>query len=315
VSPGRQGPSSEGTVVSDEVAVALLCEIAPVVVGLVDTDETIVDLGGALLPRLGYQREAWVGRRLPEMLDDPTVLALVRDGLAGRPAAGTTLLDGRTWLVSVRPELGGAGEVTGAAVVLTYDDQGDVHRELTAREAWNEQFAALIELSTDFIAIADLDGTVTYVNRAGRQLVGLAADEEALGRPTDDYFTDLGRALSREIEDSVRLTGSWQGESELRHFRTGESIPVSVDSFLVTRSSDGRPLALATVQRDLRARLRAEDALAVRVAEQRAIAELGRLALALPLEELMGEAVKLLAARYPDLDCGVLQRRADGRHS
>ena len=301
--------------VSEETAVALLCQVAPVVVGLVDTDETIVDVGGALLARLGHRREDWVGHRLPELLDDPTVLALVRDGLAGRPVSGTTVLDGRAWLVSVRTVVGGAGEVTGAAVVLNYADQGDVHRELTAREAWNEQFTALIELSTDFIAIADLDGTVTYVNRAGRQLVGLETEAEALGRPTEDYFTEHGRALSREIEDSVRLTGSWQGESELRHFGTGESIPVSVDSFLVTRSSDGRPLALATVQRDLRARLRAEEALAVRISEQRAIAELGRLALVLPLEDLMGEAVKLLAARYPDLDCGVLQRQADGRHS
>ena len=314
MAPGRQGPAGEGTAAC-EAACTLLSETAPVVVGVVDTDETILDLGGALLDRLGHRPEPWVGRRLSDVVDDATVLGVLREGLAGRPAEKTTVLNDRTRLLAARPVLGEAGEVTAAVAVLTYADQGDVHRELTVREAWNEQFAALIELSTDFIAIADLDGAVTYVNRAGRRLVGLETDEEALGRPTDDYFTDRGRALSREIEDAVWRTGSWQGESELHHFGTGEPIPVSVDSFLVTRSSDGRPLALATVQRDLRSRLHAEEALAVRVSEQRAIAELGRLALTLPLDELMGEAVRLLAARYPDLECGVMQRQPDGRHS
>ena len=80
---------------------------------------------------------------------------------------------------------------------------------------------------------------------------------------------------------------TWEGETSLRHFVTGEAIPVSANSFLVTRSSDGTPLALATVQRDLRARIRQEEALLVRAQEQRAVAELGRLALTMPLPELM----------------------------
>ena len=65
---------------------------------------------------------------------------------------------------------------------------------------------------------------------------------------------------------------------------------MSANSFLVTRSSDGTPLALATVQRDLRRRIRQERALAVRAQEQRDLAELGRLALTMPLPELMREA-------------------------
>ena len=103
--------------------------------------------------------------------------------------------------------------VGGAVVVLTYADVAEVHRELTATEAMNEQFAALVELSKDFIAIADLDGNVTFVNRPGRALVGLVTDEETLGRPTGGFFTDPGRDRSREIEESVRPLDYWESEA------------------------------------------------------------------------------------------------------
>ena len=312
---GRVDPSRGDFVASNEVAASLVSELAPIVVGLVDLDGKILDLGGAMLGSLGYDRADWLGRPLSEMVADEATLSLVRRGLSGHEVAGTAVLDGDPWLVAVRPVRSATGRVTGAAAVLTFADGGDVRRELTAQESLNQQFAALIEMSKDFIAIADLDGTVTYLNRAGRELVGLESDEETLGRPTDDYFTDQGGEKSREIEDFVRSNGSWQGDSQLHHFVTGESIPVSVNSFLVSRSSDGRPLALATVQRDLRSRLSAESTMAIRVQEQHAIAELGRLALSLPLTELMDETVRLVSVRYPMLTAGVLRRLPDGEHS
>ncbi|MGH3443872.1 MAG: EAL domain-containing protein, partial [Nocardioidaceae bacterium] len=190
------------------------------------------------------------------------------------------------------------------------DGQG---AENTDRENELEKFASLVDLCNDFIAMAEPDGAVTYVNRAGRELVGLTDPAEALGRPTDDYFTDAGRAKSAEIEDAVRTKGCWTGESELHHFGTGESIPVSVNSFLVTHPDTGAPLALATVQRDLRGRIRDERQLADRVREQRAVAELGRLALTQPLHELMRATVTLVAERYGDLECALFRRSVDGQ--
>jgi diguanylate cyclase (GGDEF)-like protein/PAS domain S-box-containing protein len=293
----------------------MLHDLAPVVIGRVDLDERLLDLGGGLLDRLGYRREDWIGQRLGDMVSDDTTLGLLRQALAGEPAASTTTLNGRSWLVAARPVRDRAGTVTGAVSVLTIADVGALHTELSAQEVLNEQLGTLIELSNDFIAIADLDGVVTYVNRAGRELVGLRSDEETLGRPTEDFFTDHGRSLSVEIEESVRDHGSWEGESELRHFGTGAAIPVSVNSFLVTRSSDGTPLALATVQRDIRARLVAEQAAALRIQEQHSLAELSRQGLSLPLAQLMEEAVQLVAARYRALTSGVLQLSPDGRTS
>ena len=298
-----------------EAAASILSEHASAVIGLVGPDETVLAFDGALLDQPGYERRDWVGRRVGDLIADEAVLRVIRRALAGERATGTTSMNGRTWSVAAGPVPGEHGAPGSAVYVLTFGDAGVVHRYVSATAALDEQFAALIEISQDFIAIADLDGSVTYVNQAGRALVGLEHDAEVLDRPTDDYFTDIGRAKFREIEEAVRSRGYWMGETSLRNFRTGEEIPVSAHSFLVTRASDGAPLALATVQRDLRSRKHQEAAMLARAQEQRAIAELGRQALTMSLTDLMGETVQLIHARYPSLVAGVLRRSADGRTS
>ena len=54
-----------------------------------------------------------------------------------------------------------------------------LQRELEQRAAAEEQaktFVALIENSTDMIAMADFEGRVLFVNAAGRALVGIPPD-------------------------------------------------------------------------------------------------------------------------------------------
>ncbi len=297
MSPGDLSAADADAAVR-RAAAAVLVEHAPAVIGHVGPDGALIGVCGGLLDTLGYQSEDWVGRRLTEMIAHPDLDRLVETGLAGLPAAEVVLLEGSSWRVVVAP-LHVDGAVAGALVVMTFSELVEVHHSLTATERLTEQFTALVELSNDFIALAELDGTVTFVNRAGRALVGLDTDEEALGRPTDDYFTPAGHAKSREIEDSVLAQGWWAGESELRHFGTGESIPVSVNSFLVTK--DGQPLALATVQRDLRSRIRTEQALALRSHEHRAIADLAQMALTRPVPDVLDEAMRQMTARHPGL--------------
>ncbi len=291
---------------------ALLGERAPVLVWTLGPDEGVTQLAGGLLDRFGYRPADWVGRPLGARLADRTALRLARAALAGESGTDLTSVDGSEWRVSADPLRAGSGEVTGAVLLLSVDPHAPARRDRApgVHASLPEKLAALVEMSDDFVAVADLDGTVTYVNRYGRELVGLGTDAEAVGRPTDDYFTDISRELSREIEESVREQGSWSGTSLLRHFDGGDPIPVRISSFLV-RGLDGTPLALATVQRDLRTHRQAEQAMAVRVQEQRALAELGRQALTLSLEDLLRVAVQLMAARYPTQSAAVLCRRDD----
>ncbi len=290
---------------SSEAARSLMAEYAPVVLGLVDAEERLVEIDGALLGR----QEVWrtrLGRKVSEITQDEAMIEMVRDGLRGAPRSDHVQVNGRPWLFAVRP-VHEDGQVTHVAVMLTYADVTAVHRELTASDAANQRFTAVIELSNSFVSVADLDGRVTYLNRAGRELVGLGSEEEALGRPMRDYFTEVALERVDEFRTSLRSRGSWQGQTTLRHFGTGEEIPVAVDAFVVTGPTETAPLGLAMVQRDLRPQLRAEAELASRIHEQQVVAEVGRLALSLPLAELMTEAVRLVHGRYPGLVPGILK--------
>jgi PAS domain S-box-containing protein len=128
----------------------------------------------------------------------------------------------------------------------------DSHRrELAERRKAEEEaktFVALVENSTDFIAMAAFDGRILFVNQAGRKLVGLEPTVDVRSLWLSDFHTP--EALSRA--DIIRRQGSWRGEGTLRHFGGGQQIPTRVSSFVV-RDAGGEPLCFATVQQDVRA--------------------------------------------------------------
>lgn len=186
---------------------------------------------------------------------------------------------------------------------------------LLAVNAELEQFRALVEASSDFIAIAALDGSVLYVNPAGREMVGLPPGTDVSTTTIADYLTPEGQRASAETEvPAVQAEGHWEGESTLRDRRGGPPIPVAIASFLM-HAPDGAPFALATVQRDISGRIASEDAVR-RLADQRQ-ALLSRLVQAQAEEraEIAGDVhddtVQALAA--VDLRLGLLRRRLTER--
>lgn len=122
--------------------------------------------------------------------------------------------------------------------------------ELRQRQDAEERaktFVSLIECSTNMIATANFDGTVLFVNAAGRILLGIPLDHDVRTMTLADFHVPDGLARAAPL----RETGSWQGEGVLRHQVTGELIPTQISSFLL-RAADGAPFAFATVQQDLR---------------------------------------------------------------
>lgn len=149
-----------------------------------------------------------------------------------------------------------------------------------------EKFVALVELSNDFIAMADLDQTVIYVNSAGRNMLGIPRDEDVTQHTIADFLTPEGIKSSLEIEQpAVREHGYWQGESTLRDFRTGNPIAVSINSYLVVHPDTGEPLALATVQRDVRTQKKHEM-------QQTLLASLSAFAMTNDIEDVYQFAVR-----------------------
>ncbi|MBD1937296.1 PAS domain S-box protein [Microcoleus sp. FACHB-68] len=129
-----------------------------------------------------------------------------------------------------------------------------------AEEEW-QKLASLVENSTDFIAMSSLEGKIIFVNEAGQKLVGLDNLEAALAKKLSDYFSEEAWAQFCEVTlPALMTTGHWEGEGQLRHFKTGKMIEVYRSCFVVKHRQTGERLCIATVQHDITERKQAEIA-------------------------------------------------------
>ncbi len=167
--------------------------------------------------------------------------------------------------VSSGPVRDAEGAIQAAVTVLA--DVGDQRRA----DAETRRLAALVEQSQDFIGLAAPDGSVDFVNEAGRRLIGLTDLAAARAIPIVDYFVPEERArVLDEVLPTVERDGFWEGELNFRHVVTGAAVPVLYNLFPV-RGADGRRLGYGTVTRDLTEQKRARQALQASEATLRAV--------------------------------------------
>jgi PAS domain S-box-containing protein len=125
-----------------------------------------------------------------------------------------------------------------------------VHRWQTEHEA--RRFDAVVERSSYFIAVATLDGVLTYVNQAARTLLGLESVEDARSRTLLDFVSTARRPAARtEVWPGALRDGRWTGQLELCNQRTGTAVPLLVDWFRIGDAHNGMPLSLVAVGRNL----------------------------------------------------------------
>ncbi len=106
--------------------------------------------------------------------------------------------------------------------------------------------------SSDFIGVADPNGTPTYLNPAGRRMVGLSAKHRVEDTTIPDYYPPAQRSFVESvIIESMRKTGQWQGETYFRNWQTEEAIPVSDRHFMIRDSETAKILGMATITRDI----------------------------------------------------------------
>jgi diguanylate cyclase (GGDEF)-like protein/PAS domain S-box-containing protein len=144
-------------------------------------------------------------------------------------------------LARVRVHLALARSRAQAAAAVQREERERAARAETAR------FAELADETTDFVGLADASGTVQYLNRGGRRMLGIGEDEDLSGTSIPDYSWpgDDGR----ERLATVLREGVWRGETLLRH-RDGRPIPTS-QVLVAHRDSSGAVAYYATIARDM----------------------------------------------------------------
>lgn len=137
----------------------------------------------------------------------------------------------------------------------------DISNEVAARKE-QQKLLSLVEHSRDLIAVTDLETVFTYMNKSGLDLIGFKDSTEArVARMADVFEPAYLPVFAEEVLPSLLAKGKWEGVQKLRNRITGELIPFEVDAFRLDSPMNGRPIALAYVAKDLRARLAAKAAL------------------------------------------------------
>ena len=207
------------------------------------------------------------------------VLGLTPSDLVGRPIGDLVHPDDRTGLLEAQRQGPGASlfvdarfrhaeggwrdlEITGTNLLHESAVSGIVlnARDVTERraaEGARAELARIVESTTDLVATMATDGTITYLNRAGADLLGLSPGDlptlHAAGLVADAAL------LAEALEVSER-EGAWSGEGTMVR-PDGRSVPVwSV--VLAHRNAAGVVERFSSISRDISEQKSLENQLA-----------------------------------------------------
>ncbi|MDY6795941.1 MAG: PAS domain S-box protein [Actinomycetota bacterium] len=274
---------------------------------LIDLEGKIIDCNEIAASRLGFCREELIGEdifaRLPLRVADDRRRRF-EEAIAGRePLRFEDRRQGMFFDNTIHPILGTSGEVAELAVyarditeyrraekellehrvhleelveertleIMQVNErlQGEVVERLKAEEELRGM-AAILEATSDFVGMADMEGRIMYMNRAARHYLGVGYDEDASGLFNYQFFAENHVDRIYEGVRAAMREGIWEGEMVFRS-RNGEEIPFWVVG-LVHSNPEGDVTHTSLIARDLRERKAMEEELRNRNVELDAFA-------------------------------------------
>jgi PAS domain S-box-containing protein len=233
--------------------------------GIMDVDGTIIEPNRLSCEGCGYTKEQIVGK---PFWDGPwwTPSAALVERIK---AASAQAAEGQTFRAETPYYIADGSERVVDVTILPITDQADrvlflalTGIDITERkraEADRQKFVTLVENSTDFIGMCDLEGHPFYINRAGLDMIGLEGIEHARHVPVQEFFFPEDQSMIMdEFFPSVLAQGHGELEARFRHFQTGQAIWMAYKVLTVT-DPGGQAVAFATVSQEVTERRRMED--------------------------------------------------------
>jgi two-component system CheB/CheR fusion protein len=162
-------------------------------------------------------------------------------------------LDRQSWfLLRILPYRTVQDEIAGVVVTLT-----DITR-IKKDEAELRRLATVVLDSNDAVTVLDLDGRVLAWNRGAERMYGYSA-QEALGMNVTELVPERGRAQVQALLDVIARGEEVSSLEVKRRTKDGDALDVWLT---ITKLVDerGRPVAVATTERDITVRKRSEAA-------------------------------------------------------
>lgn len=130
-------------------------------------------------------------------------------------------------------------------------------RDITRRkqaEQERHKFVSLVESSTEFIGICDLEFKPTYLNPAASRLIGLSALDARHIKVLDFFFPEDQSFIADKFFPRALRDGHREVQIRFRHFQTGAAVWMLYNVFTI-RDAGGKPVGWATVSRDITERM------------------------------------------------------------
>jgi len=155
------------------------------------------------------------------------------------------------------------GELVASRTADLTETNKELQREIEDRkraEAERTRLIAILESTSDMVSMATPDGTMAYINKAGRNLLGWADDEDLSERKiVDCHPEDMANTIVKEGLAIAAKTGVWAGETALLR-EDGTETPAS-QVVMAHKSPDGEVEYFSTIIRDISELKQTEEAL------------------------------------------------------
>ncbi len=163
-------------------------------------------------------------------------------------------------------------------------------------EETQRRLTSILEATTDFVGSADVSGRLIYLNRAGRQMLGIGLDEDISNLTIPDVIAESERErVMTEVIPLLMRDGVWSGETAFRS-RDGLEIPFWLVG-IAGKKPDGTVESLSTIARDFREPKRAEAEILRRNRELSVLYTISRAAAqSLDLEQTLDNALEATLA-------------------
>lgn len=143
-------------------------------------------------------------------------------------------------------------------VVLRALREGREKHERKQAELARNRLIEILEATTDFVGITNLQGQWVYINQAGRRLKGMSRSDKPDSLRLEDFFpAHIVELMRTEAMPGAAAWGMWTDETVILD-QQGEEVPVS-QLILAHKGADGEVEYFSNIVRDITTLKAAED--------------------------------------------------------
>lgn len=248
------------------LAVAVDCTVDGIAIA--DINGYIQFVNHAWAKMHGYTKEELIGKHLSvfhteaQMKNDvfPFNEKVLKTG-SNQGEVGHVKKDGTVFptlmtTALIRDENSGASGFVGTAKDTT--EQRNAEEALRKSE---EKMRAIVSSSPDSISIFDLKGVVVDLNEAAMRLHGFAKKEEILGKSSFDFVIPRDRARARQLFENTLIEGHINNAEFSLLAVDGRELLVELFANVVRDPSNGKPILMVVITRDITGRKKTEESL------------------------------------------------------